>query len=203
MNVSQRKIEEARSVIKKHSGVMRTKDILSHGIHCRTLYAMVESGMFERLSRGLYKLTDQPLLGNPDIVTVAKKVPDGVICLISALAFHNITTQIPHEIYLAIARGSWTPKVEYPPIKTFRFPSKAFDEGIEEHEVDGFPVRVYCPEKTLVDCFKYRNKIGFETAIEALKLYKERKKIRLQEIMRYAKICRMQKVMKPYLEALL
>lgn len=203
MNVSQRKIKEARSVLKNHSGVMRTKDILSHGIHCRTLYAMVESGEIERLSRGLYKLTEQPPLGNPDIVTVAKKVPEGVICLISALAFHNITTQIPHEIYLAINRESWTPKVEYPPIKTFRFPSKAFSEGIEKHDVDGFPVRIYCPEKTLADCFKYRNKIGLDTAIEALKLYKERKKFRVPEIMRYAKICRMQKVMKPYLEALL
>jgi predicted transcriptional regulator of viral defense system len=143
--------------------------------HPRTLYAMRDSGFLEQIARGLYRLADMPALGNPDLVSVALKVQGGVICLISALAFHEVTTQIPHEVYVALKRGVRTPRLGYPPLRIFRFSGKAFTEGVEAHEIDGVSVRIYSPEKTLADCFKYRNKIGMDTALEALQAAEEDK----------------------------
>ncbi len=136
-------------------------------------------------------------------MTVALKVPAGVICLISALAYHELTTQIPHEVYLALPRGAEPPRLEHPPLRLFWFTGKAFTEGVETHEVDGVPVRIYGAEKTLADCFKYRNKIGLDTAIEALKRYVRGRHTQIDTLMSYARICRVEKVMRPYLEALL
>ena len=124
-------------------------------------------------------------------------------CLISALTFHEITTQIPREVYLAIKRGAESPRIDYPPLRVFRFSGDAFSEGIQAHEIDDVPVHIYSPEKTLADCFKYRNKIGTDTALEAVKLYRERKRIKVGEIMKFAKVCRVAKVMRPYLESIL
>ena len=173
------------------------------GIHRRMLYSMVNAGVVERLGRGLYRLADLPPLGNPDLVLVALKVPGGAICLISALAYHEITTQIPHEVYIALERGAEPPRLEHPPIRVFWFSGKAFTEGIETYDVDGALVRVYSPEKTVADCFKYRNKIGLDTAIEAFKLYRERKHFKVDDLVRFARVCRVENVMRPYLEALL
>lgn len=183
--------------------MLRVSEAIKIGVHPRTLYAMVDTGIVERLSRGLYRLTDLPPLGNPDLTSVALKIPNGVICLISALAFHEITTQIPHEVYVALARGTEPPRLDYPPIRVFWFTGKAFTEGIERHTLEGASVRVYSAEKTVVDCFKYRNKIGLDTAIEALRLYRQRMHTRIDDLMRFARICRVEKVMRPYLEALL
>ena len=196
-------IENAKGVFLRHGGMLRTHEIIDAGVHPRTFYAMRDSGVVERLGRGLYRLAEMPPLDNPDLIAVALKVPHGVICLISALAYHEITTQIPHEVYLALKRGTEPPRLDYPPIHAFWFTGKAFTEGIETHMVDNVPVRIYSPEKTLADCFKYRNKIGLDTAIEALKLYKERRKVNRDDLLRFAGICRMEKVMRPYLEALL
>jgi predicted transcriptional regulator of viral defense system len=118
-----------------------------------------------------------PALGNPDLVSVALKVQGGVICLIAALAFHELTTQIPHEVYVALGRGARTPHLSYPPLRIFRFSGKAFTEGVEVHEIDGTSVRIYTREKALADCFKYRNEIGVDTALEAVKLYRQRKTV--------------------------
>ncbi|MGA1841243.1 MAG: type IV toxin-antitoxin system AbiEi family antitoxin domain-containing protein [bacterium] len=197
------RFEKAKKVFRNQGGVLKTGEALSAGIHPRTLYEMEKSGALEKLSRGLYRLTDLPPLGNPDLVSVALKVPNAVICLISALAYHKITTQIPHEVYLALARGAEPPRMEYPPIRIFWFSADAFTKGIDKCELDGVQVRIYSPEKTIVDCFKYRNKIGLDIAIEALKLYRERQHFKLDELMRFAQVCRVEKVMKPYLEALL
>lgn len=199
----QDRVEEAKSLFSRHSGLLRTSQALRAGVHPRTLYAMREAGIVERLGRGLYRLATLPPLGNPDLVSVALKVASGVICLVSALAYHEITTQIPHEVYLALARGAKPPRLDHPPIRVFWFTGRAFTEGIETHEVDGTPLHVYGPEKTLADCFKYRNKIGLDTAIEALKLYRERKPVRVDDLMRFAGVCRVEKVIRPYLEALL
>jgi predicted transcriptional regulator of viral defense system len=136
-------------------------------------------------------------------VAVAERVPRGVICLISALDFHGITTQVPHQVYIAVERGSRIPRLDYPPIRVFHVSSDIFIAGIETHKIDKHPVRIYSPEKTLADCFKYRNKIGLHVATEALKLYRERKKLKLDDLMKYAKVCRVENVMRPYLEALL
>ncbi len=167
------------------------------------LYRMRETGDLEQLSRGLYRLRGLPKLSNPDLVPVALKVPQGVICLISALAFHDLTTQVPHQVFLALPRGAEPPRMSFPPLRIFWFTEPAFTEGMEVHKVDGVPVRVYSPEKTIADCFKYRNKIGLDVALEALKLYRGKRKTKVDEVLRYAAICRVEKIIRPYLEALL
>ena len=200
---NQNKFEKARSIFRQHGGILRMSEAIHAGIHRKMLYAMLDAGIIEKLCRGLYRLADLPPLGNPDLVSVAMKVPMGVICLISSLSFHEITTQVPHEVYIALRRGTEPPRLKHPPVRIFWFTGEAFTEGIETPKVDGVQMRIYSPEKTVVDCFKYRNKIGLDTAVEALKLYRERKRIKVNELIRYARICRVEKVMRPYLEALL
>jgi predicted transcriptional regulator of viral defense system len=196
-------IRKAKALFRRHGGLLRMTEAVQAGIHRRTLYAMLYQGIVEQLGRGLYRLADAPPLGNPDLVTVARKVPHGVICLISALAYHELTTQIPHEIYLAIPRNSEPPRIDFPPVHSFRFAPRAFAEGVETHSIDKVPVRIYSAEKTLADCFKYRNKIGLDTAVEALRRYKERGKIDRSALLRAAQACRVAQVMRPYLEAVL
>ena len=137
------------------------------------------------------------------MVTVATRIPLGVVCLISALSFHELTTQIPHEVHVALPRGAEEPRLEYPPIRTYRFSGEAFTEGIEIHELDGVSVRIYNPEKTLADCFKFRNKIGLDTAVEAVRFYRERMPLKVNDLIDYASICRVKKIIRPYLEAIL
>ena len=196
-------LRQAEDLFRRNGGLMRTQDALQAGIHPRTLYGLRDSGVLDRLSRGVYRLATALPLGNPDLVTVALRVPDGVVCLISALAFHELTTQIAHEVYVAVARGTEPPRVDHPPLRTFWFTGRAFTEGVEEHQLDGVPVHVYSREKTLADCFKYRNKIGLDTVLEAVRLYKQSRRTDVDALVRYAKICRVAKVMRPYLEALL
>jgi predicted transcriptional regulator of viral defense system len=164
---------------------------------------MRDSGKLEVISRGVFRLSDIPPLGYPDLVTVATRVSQGVICLISALAFHELTTQIPHEVHVALQRGAEEPRLEYPPIRTYRFTGEAFTAGVDIHDLDGVSVRIYSPEKTLADCFKFRNKVGLDTVIEAIRFYRERRKIKVDDLMRYATVCRVNKIMRPYLEAIL
>ena len=188
---------------RREGGILRTGEALRIGIHPRTLYTMAANGEIQRLSRGLYRLSEMPPLGNPDLVTVALKIPNGVISLISALDFHDLTTQIPHEVYIALPRGAEPPRMLHPPTRIFWFTGKAFTEGIQVKKVDGVSLRIYNAEKTLADCFKYRNKIGLETALEALRRYVGNKGARVDTLMSYARICRVEKVMRPYLEALM
>jgi len=198
-----KKFERAQKIFRDRGGVLKTGEALSAGIHPRTLYEMQRMGIVEKLTRGLYRLTGLPPLGNPDLVSVSMKIPNGVVCLISALAYHEITTQVPHEVYVALERGAEAPRLAHPPIRIFWFSRQAFTHGIETHRIDGVPVRIYSPEKTIADCFKYRNKIGLDTAIEALKLYREKKRFKSEDLLRVARICRVEKVIRPYLEALL
>jgi predicted transcriptional regulator of viral defense system len=198
-----RRFEKAQKIFRDRGGVLKTGEALGAGIHPRMLYEMHRAGILEQLTRGLYRLTDLPPLGNPDLVSVSLKIPNGVICLISALAYHEITTQIPHEVYVALDRGTESPRLTHPPIRIFWFSGQAFTHGIETHKIDGVPVRIYSPEKTIADCFKYRNKIGLDTAIEALKLYRKKKHFKSEELMQFARVCRVEKVIRPYLEALL
>lgn len=195
--------EKPKEIFRKKGGMLRTSEALRSGIHPRVLYAMLDTGIIEKLSRGVYRLSDLPPLGNPDLVSVAIRVPEGVICLISALSLHDITSQIPHLVYLAIRRGSREPKVVHPPVRIFKFSGDSFTEGIMTTKIDDVQLRVYNPEKTVVDCFKHRNKIGIDVSLEALKLYRQRKRLKVDELVRYARICRVEKVMRPYLEALL
>ncbi len=195
--------DRAKAVFRSHSGVLRTRDAIKHGIHPRILYALREAGVVERLSRGVYRLADLPPLTNQDLVTVSLRVPHGVVCLISALAFHELTTQIPHAVYVALERGSKVPKLEHPPLRVYWFTGDAFAAGIQSHELDGVSVRVYDAEKTIADCFKYRNKLGLDVAIEALRLWRRQKRRNIGRLMAYARICHVERVIRPYVEALI
>lgn len=194
--------ERARQIFKERGGTLRTSEAISAGIHPRTIYALRDIGVLEQLGRGLYRLTELPPLNNPDLATVAKSIPHGVICLISALAYHELTTQVPHEVHVALPRTSRHPTLGYPPLHVYRFSTAAYEAGVETKTIDDMPVRIYGPEKTLADCFKYRNKIGFDVAIEALRTYRSGRRVHLQRVLEYARICRVDKVMRPYLEAL-
>jgi predicted transcriptional regulator of viral defense system len=194
---------KAVAIFRRNGGVLRTKDAIRQGVHPRTLYAMRDAGVLERLGRGVYRLADLPPLGNPDLVTVALRVPEGVICLVSALAFHEITTQIPHEVYIALNRGAQPPRLDHPPVRLFWFTGQAFAAGIEKHEMDGVGVRVYGAAKTVADCFKYRNKLGLDMAVESMKLFLRQRRGDPGELLRFARVCRVERAMRPYLEALI
>ena len=196
-------IDKAKTIILKQGGIIRTQEAIKQGIHPRTLYQLRDSGELEQLSRGVYKLREGKPLEHPDIVTVAIRVPKGVICLASALSFHEMTTQVPHTVTIALEKGAEQPRIDFPPVTVFRFSSACFSAGIETHMLDGVSVRIYSPEKTLVDCFKFRNTIGMDIVLEALKLYQQRKQKDLNALMDHAKTCRVASVMMPYLEATL
>ena len=196
-------ISEARRAIRRGGGLVRTSEAMRDGIPSRVLYAMRDRGLLESLGRGLFRLSELPPLSDPDLVTVALRAPKAVVCLVSALSFHGITTQIPHAVEIALARGAEPPRIDHPPVKTYWFSGKAFTEGVETHSIDGVPVQVYGVEKALADCFKYRNKLGMETVLEALRFYRDRKTVHLDELGRHAENCRVARVMRPYLETIL
>ncbi len=200
---TRKSIQDAIAQFRRHGGVLRTAQALRLGIHPRTLYRMRDSGVLERLSRGLYRLAELPPLSNPDLVTVALKLPQAVVCLVSALAFHELTTQVPHAVDVALRRGSERPRLEYPPLRFFWFSGLAWSEGVETYPLDGVLVRIYNPAKSVADVFKYRAKIGLDVALEALKQYRRHDNFDVSELLHYARICRVEKVIKPYLEVLL
>lgn len=195
--------DRAIELIRQLDGAFRTAEAIKAGVHPQTLYALLHSGIIERLSRGVYKLADTEQVSQPDLVIVATRIPQAVICLVSALAFHEMTSQIPHEVSFAIAKGAETPRIDFPPISVHRFSGEALTAGIQNHEIDGVTIRIFCPEKTIADCFKFRNKIGMDIALEALKLYKARKGFNSSELIKFARICRVEKIMLPYLEAMI
>ena len=155
------------------------------------------------MGRGLYRAKEAPISTNETLLEVAKRVPLGVLCLSSALRFHELTTENPFEVWLAIERGAWSPKLDYPPVRVVHFSEAAFKFGIETHSVEGGTLRVYSPAKTVADCFKFRSKIGVETAIQALRSAYREKKATMDELWRAAKVCRVVNVMRPYMESLI
>jgi len=193
----------AETVFRKHGGMLRTYRALALGIHPRVLYSLRDAGRLQQVSRGLYRLAALPELGNPDLATVASRMPHGVVCLISALAFHELTTQIPHQVDVAVPRGTKHPRLDFPPIRIFHFSAPMYQAGIELHRVDGVEVRVYRAAKTVADSFRFRNRIGIDVAVEALRLLHSRRKAPMRELLEYARVCRVERVMKPYIEALL
>lgn len=181
---------------------MRTSDALKAGIHRRTLYYMRDEGLLQQLDRGVFKLKTNESLSNPDLAIVAGRIPTAKVCLISALDFHDLTTQIPHQIHIALDRTQRNPKLDYPPLRIYRFSGKSLTEGIERHTIDGLTVQIYNPAKTVADCFKFRNKIGKDVAIEALHNTIQSKKASIKDILYYADVCRIKTVIKPYLETI-
>jgi len=195
--------QKALEIFQSKGGILKTSEAIKAGIHPRTIYELSDCGVIERLDRGLYGLAGLPEISDPDLVTVTKKVPNGVICLISALYFHRLTNQIPHCVHIAIPQPIKAPKVEYPPVRFYWFSEKIWEQGIEEHIIGGIKVKIYSREKTIVDCFKHRNKVGIEVAIEAFKNYWESGNTDLEKIQRFAKISKVEKIIKPYLETII
>jgi len=194
--------DKAARLFREAGGTLRAAGALRAGIHPRTLQAMRKAGVIDRVSRGIYRLTDASLISNPDLVVVAHKAPTAVVCLISALAFHGITTQIPHQVDIAVAPGARTPKLEHPPVRVYRFGGRSLTKGVEKHTIDGTPVRVFSAAKTVADCFKFRNRIGIDVAVEALRAHLRMRGKNVDELIRFAEIDRVRKVMMPYIEAI-
>lgn len=183
-------------------GLIRPSDLKSLEIPRVSLTRAVRRGQLERIGRGLYGLPEREISAHGSLAEVALRVPKGIICLLSALRFHGLTTQAPFEVWLAIENKALAPKLEYPPLRIVRFSGAALTEGVEEHIVDGVTIRITGVAKTVADCFKYRNKIGLDVALEALRDAWHEKRMTSDEIWRYAKVCRVANVMRPYLDSL-
>jgi len=183
-------------------GILRARDLDQYGIQREYLSRLVRQERLIRIGRGLYVLADGNVTTNQTIAETCKRIPEGVICLLSALSLHGLTTQMPYEVWLAIGFKARLPKEPNLPVRIVRFSGQALTEGIEERRIEGVKVKVYNPAKTVADCFKYRNKIGLDVALEALKDCRAQGKCPADELWRYAKICRQTRVMRPYIEAL-
>jgi len=191
-----------KKVFAQNNGILRASTAIELGVPQHVIYKMVEDGELVREAPGIYRLKESEPLGNPDLVQISLRVPRAVICLISALYFHEMTTQIPHQIHIALPRNVKTPKIGYPPVKAFHFSEASYMSGIEEQMLDRIPVNIYSREKTIADCFKFREKIGTNIALEALKDYLRSPRPNIQLMIKYAKINRVENVMRPYLESL-
>jgi predicted transcriptional regulator of viral defense system len=185
-----------------HKGLLRPSDLDATGASRAVLARMTAAGLLEKVDRGLYRLPDQDLSENESLITIATKVPQAVFCLLTALQFHGLTTQLPHQIWIAMPRGSHVPKIDYPPLKMIQVTGDAYTAGIEIFHSDGVPLQVYGVARTVVDCFKHRNKIGIDVALEALRDARAQKKASADDLWRYAKLCRVANVMRPYLESI-
>lgn len=185
----------------RQMGVLRVRDLKERGIHPEYLRRLCKKGLLTRTGRGLYVAADAEISVHHGLAQAAKRVPHGVICLLSALQFHELGTQSPFEVWMALDRRAARPRMDYPPLHIVRFSGKALTEGVEAQSIEGVRVQVYNPAKAVVDCFKYRNKIGLDVALEALRDCRERKKCSNDDLWVYAKVCRVANVMRPYLEA--
>jgi len=186
-----------------HNGFARTRDILAAGIHGRDIRRMRDGGQIIRIKRGFYRLAEMPLISNQGFIDLARAVPKGVICLLSALSYYELTTFNPSIISMAICRGSREPKIEYPPVEFYHFSKKQFEAGINEIKINGHKIRIYCPEKTICDCFRYRNKLGLDMAKEGLSEYLKGKDRNLEKLFEYAEICRIKPLLETWLNAMI
>ena len=202
MNEKRNQAEKIISLTKQ-LGVLQVKDLVSQGLHHETLRRLCDQGVMIKTGRGRYMLSDTDISEKFDIIQVCKQVPQAIICLLSALQFHNIGTQMPFEVWIAIDRRAARPRMANPPLRIMRFSGPALEEGVEEHLIENVCVKVYNPSKTVADCFKYRNKIGLDVALEALRECRRERKCTSDDLWHYAKICRLANVMRPYLEAIL
>jgi predicted transcriptional regulator of viral defense system len=183
-------------------GVLRARDLAAQGLAPAEIQRLVRRGLLVREGRGLYAPSGYPVTEHHTFATVAKRVPNGVVSLLSALAFHNIGTQLPYQVWLAVDRKAWTPRGLDLPVRIVRFSGSALTEGVRKHRVDGVSVRVYSLAKTVADCFKYRHKIGLDIALEALRESWRARRVTMEELTHYADVCRVRRIMQPYLESL-
>ena len=192
----------AAAVFKRNGGVLRTSTAIAQGVHPRTLYRMRDEGLLEQLSRGVYHLAALPLPEQPDVVAVMQRVPNGVVSLVSALALHGLTTQIPGAVDVALERGAKRPRIDYPPIRVFFMSSASFGDGVEEMRIGGFAVPLFGVAKTVADCFKFRSRVGHDVAVEALRDAIRTRRATPAEVMQAARVDRVGALVRPYLEAL-
>lgn len=186
----------------RQGGTLTARDAARHGIHSQVLTRMVAEGSLERVARGVYRLPDGPLTEHHGLALIAASAPGAVVCLLSALAFHGIGTQAPPAVWIAVDRRARRPVLpEWPPVRVFRFGGEAFTEGVETHVAEGVPVKVYSVAKTVADLFKYRNKVGLDVGLEALKEVWRDRRASMDELVHYAGVCRVERIMRPYLEA--
>jgi len=195
--------KNVEGLFRQYGGQLRMSQALKNGISRSLLYSLRDKGKIVQITRGIYRLAELPEHRDPDLCIVGLRYPRAVICLISALAFYDLTTQIPHEIHIALLRGSRAPSITHPPLRCFFFSKHAYGVGIREHSIDGVKVKVYDPEKTITDCFRFRNKLGMDVFLEALKSYKAAGRTKPGRIMEYARICGVERAIRPYLEAVL
>ena len=186
----------------RNAGVLRPRDLDAYGIPRTYLSRLLAAGKLHRVGRGLYVLPGSNVSEHRSLAGACKRVPKGVVCLLSALRFHELTTQAPFEVWLAIGEKAWRPRVDYPPLRVVRFSAAALASGVEQHQIEGVTIPVFSPAKTVADCFKYRNKIGLDVAIEALRECWGSRRCTMDDLWKYAKVCRVQNVMRPYLESI-
>jgi predicted transcriptional regulator of viral defense system len=195
------KSNQILNIVRK-AGILRPRDLAARSIPRTYLKRLEQRGLLVKETRGLYKLPDAEVTENHSLAEACKRVPRGVVCLLSALQFHRLTTQAPSEVWLALERRARAPRERGQPLRLVRMSGRALTEGIEDHRIEGVAVKVYKPAKTVADCFKYRNKIGLDVALEALRDYRQKHRSGMDELWRFAKVCRVERVMRPYLEAL-
>ena len=183
-------------------GIVRPTELEAHGIPRGQLYRLVRKGMVERQARGIYAACEHPVTAEHTLAQVAKQVPGGVFCLLTALRFHELTTQAPAAVWIALPERARKPKLAHPRLRVTRFSGSALTEGIETHRVEGVEVRIYSAAKTVADCFKYRNKVGIDVAVEALRDFSRLHRGGATDLARYARTCRVSRVMQPYLDAI-
>lgn len=186
----------------KEKGMLRPRDLGRYGIPRAYLSRLCKRGLLQRVNRGLYVLPGAEQTEHHTLVEACKRIPNGVLCLLSALRFHQLTTQAPFQVWMALKGTTWHPRIDRPRMRFVRFSGLAFETGIEQHKIEGVSVKVYNPAKTVADCFKYRNKIGLDVALEALRECRQERKCTNDELWEYAKVCRVSKVMRPYMEAM-
>ncbi len=195
--------EKLEKVLKlaDEKGILRPKEVEQKGLPRQYIYRLVDKGKLEKVGRGLYKIPEKDFPVYESLIETCKKIPKGVICLLSALQYHGMTTQLPDRVWIAIENKSWKPRVDLP-VKIVWMSGDSFEKGIEEHDMNGVPAKIYNSAKTVADCFKFRNKIGLDVAIDSLKEYREEKKGTMDEVWKFAKINRVQTVIRPYMEAI-
>ena len=194
-------IAQVLDVVRQH-GILRPRELDRYGLPRQYLHRLYRRGQLIRLARGLYALPDHDLTEHHDLAEAGSRVPHGVVCLLSALRFHDLTTQLPRAVWMAIEQKAWRPQGLAVPLRLVYMSGRAFEAGIETHQIEGVTVRVYSAAKTVADCFKFRNKIGLDVATEALRDYRRRHPQGLDDLWRYAKIDRVGRVIRPYLDML-
>ncbi len=196
-----RDLDTALKVFRDNGGTLRTRDLVTLGVHTDALYSLRESGRIVELDRGLYRVAEASEAEHPDLAVVAARAPRAAICLISALSYHDITTQVPSSVHLAVPRGSYHGIKLSMPVSVHQFNEKTFNEGLETQRVGGMPLRIYSAARTVVDCFKFRNKFGPDVALEALRHARQRNRVQNRELLRYARLLRVERAMTQYLQA--